>query len=361
MRRALVKPMQDSILEFRLLNCKLTSRTLGAQGTSVPTTSNISFPWTPPTNLGHEIGSVLQIGSFWIRLQITELPWARYLVDAIRGTQRVILHTKYMSCPKSQQNKKSQPYKMTCPTLRLYNLVSKIPVREHIGFFRTKFRWIQFGKADLFWDLFTFTWKNLVRRWISNTMSTNGLDPPTSLLSTLWDNCWINGGQSGVWHCSWCATRACFQPTFVLFNPGMTTLQAAGTRQWCWLRFPRRRDFVTGFAFCWWCPCMCKIVWGNRSCVGHAGRCLPKSWFCTERWEKQKKNGAEPTSSRTSSRTCIVWRNRCADFGTRPWAKWSGCMIVFEWSALTRMATTDLIWNTTSKLHPRFFTQTHRH
>ena len=281
--------MQDSILEFRLLNCKLTSRTLGAQGTSVPTTSNISFPWTPPTNLGHEIGSVLQIGSFWIRLQITELPWARYLVDAIRGTQRVILHTKYMSCPKSQQNKKSQPYKMTCPTLRLYNLVSKIPVREHIGFFRTKFRWIQFGKADLFWDLFTFTWKNLVRRWISNTMSTNGLDPPTSLLSTLWDNCWINGGQSGVWHCSWCATRACFQPTFVLFNPGMTTLQAAGTRQWCWLRFPRRRDFVTGFAFCWWCPCMCKIVWGNRSCVGHAGRCLPKSWFCTERWEKQKK------------------------------------------------------------------------
>ena len=45
---------------------------------------------------------------------------------------------------------------MTCPTLRLYNLVSKIPVREHIGFFRTKFRWIQFGKADSFLRPFHF-------------------------------------------------------------------------------------------------------------------------------------------------------------------------------------------------------------
>ena len=59
----LVKEIHDSILEFRL-HCKFTCRTLGEEDTCVATTSSISPPWTPTTNLGHEIGNVLQIQGF---------------------------------------------------------------------------------------------------------------------------------------------------------------------------------------------------------------------------------------------------------------------------------------------------------
>ena len=46
---------------------------------------------------------------------------------------------------------------MACPTLRLYNLVAKMPDREHIGFSRLEFRWVQFGASRLFWFLAIFT------------------------------------------------------------------------------------------------------------------------------------------------------------------------------------------------------------
>ena len=60
-------------------------------------------------------------------------------------------------------------------------------------------------------------------------ITTPGLDPPSSLLSATWDNCWINGKQLRIWHCSWRATRVCSQPAFVLFRPWMDTVQMAGT------------------------------------------------------------------------------------------------------------------------------------
>ena len=44
---------RDSILEFCSLHCKFTCRTLGEESTCVATASNISFPWTPTTSLGH--------------------------------------------------------------------------------------------------------------------------------------------------------------------------------------------------------------------------------------------------------------------------------------------------------------------
>ena len=60
-------------------------------------------------------------------------------------------------------------------------------------------------------------------------ITTGGLDPPSLLLSATWGICWINGQQLRIWHCSWRATRACSQPTFVLFRPWMGTVQMAGT------------------------------------------------------------------------------------------------------------------------------------
>ena len=60
-------------------------------------------------------------------------------------------------------------------------------------------------------------------------ITTPGLDPPSALLSATWDNCWINGKQLRIWHCSWRATRVCSQPTFVLFRPWVGTVQMAGT------------------------------------------------------------------------------------------------------------------------------------
>ena len=68
----LVKKMHDSILEFRILHCKFTCRTLGEEDTCMETTSNISSAWTP-TNLGHEIGNVLQVQSFAIGKLLREM------------------------------------------------------------------------------------------------------------------------------------------------------------------------------------------------------------------------------------------------------------------------------------------------
>ena len=48
------------LLELRFLHCKFTCRMLGGEDSCVATMSNISCPWTPATNLGHEIGNVLR-------------------------------------------------------------------------------------------------------------------------------------------------------------------------------------------------------------------------------------------------------------------------------------------------------------
>jgi len=69
----------------------------------------------------------------------------------------ISFHTNCISDVNSLQNGNSYWYKMACPTLRLYNLVAKMPDREHIGFSRSEFRWIQFGASRLFWFLAIFT------------------------------------------------------------------------------------------------------------------------------------------------------------------------------------------------------------
>ena len=163
-------------------------------------------------------------------------------------------------------------------------------------------------------------------------MSTNGLDPPTSLLSTLWDNCWINGGQPWGLTLQLVCNKGVFS-AHICFVQSWNDHSPSGGHKAMVLATISKTE---GFRY-WICVLlmMSLYVQNRNEEIGHVLDMLVDAFrkvgFVLNAGEiNKKKNGAEPTSSRTSSRTCIVWRNRCADFGTRPWAKWSGCMIVFE-------------------------------
>ena len=55
----LVREVYDSILALQFSHCGFSCRTLGGQSTCVKSTSNLTLPWAPTTNLGHQTGYVL--------------------------------------------------------------------------------------------------------------------------------------------------------------------------------------------------------------------------------------------------------------------------------------------------------------